>query len=130
MLANKLTNVSGSSEFFERGVVAYSNEAKVQTLGVDEKILVKHGAVSGETAIAMAEGIKKISGTDFGVSTTGIAGPTGGTQEKPVGLVFIGMAIKTESYFKRFQFAKDRLHNKERSVQAALNLLRRELIKV
>lgn len=130
MLANKLTNISGSSKYFERGVIAYSNQAKMDILNVPEATLQKFGAVSSEVAVAMAEGIKEISGADFGVSTTGIAGPTGGSKEKPVGLIYIGMATDSGSYSKRFVFSKDRMLNKERSVQAALDLLRRELIKL
>ena len=128
LLAHKLTNVSGSSEYFERGVVAYSNRAKMEILGVPEATLVRHGAVSAETAEAMAAGVRQLSGTDFGVSTTGIAGPTGGTPEKPVGLVFIGLASAERVFSKRFLFFKDRLQNKERFAQAALNLLRKELL--
>ncbi|MFQ6114283.1 MAG: CinA family protein, partial [bacterium] len=130
LLANKLTNISGSSEYFERGVVAYSNQAKLDILGVPESVLEKYGAVSSETALAMAEGVKKISGADFGISTTGIAGPTGGSKEKPVGLVYIGFSAEGDSYSKRFHFFKDRLSNKERAVQAALNILRKELIEL
>lgn len=129
LLANKLTDISGSSEYFERGVVTYSNQSKIDILKVPEEILEKHGAVSSETAEAMAEGIRKISGADFGVSTTGIAGPTGGTKEKPVGLVYIGVSTETETYCKRLVYFNERLENKGWFVQAALSLLRRELIK-
>lgn len=129
LLAHKLTNISGSSEYFERGVVSYSNQSKVELLGVPEAMLQEAGAVSSQTAVAMAEGIRKLSGADFGLSTTGIAGPTGGSKEKPVGLVYIGLASEQTSFAQSFQFFKDRLNNKERSVQAALELLRRELIK-
>ncbi|MFQ5652111.1 MAG: competence/damage-inducible protein A [bacterium] len=128
LLANKLTNVSGSSSYFERGVVAYSNQAKMDLLGVPEALLKSQGAVSSETAVAMAEGVRNLAGTDFGLSTTGIAGPTGGSAEKPVGLVFIGFAGPGTSYSKRFVFLKDRRTNKERSVQAALELLRTEFV--
>lgn len=127
LLANKLTNVSGSSAYFERGVVTYSNQAKMSLLGVPENTLETHGAVSAETAEAMAAGIRRLAGTDFGVSTTGIAGPTGGTTEKPVGLVYIGFADSTRTFSKRFVFSRDRLTNKERTVQAVLNILRKEL---
>jgi nicotinamide-nucleotide amidase len=127
LLANKLTNIPGSSGYFERGVVAYSNQSKMELLGVPAETLEKFGAVSAETAVAMAEGIRKISGADFGVSTTGIAGPTGGSAEKPVGLVYIGFAKQGGSYSKKFLFINDRITNKERTVQAALNLLRKEL---
>lgn len=130
LLANKLTNVSGSSDYFERGVVTYSNQAKVDILQVPEKVLEKHGAVSAETAEAMAESVRKMSGVDFGISTTGIAGPSGGTKEKPVGLVYIGVSTEKETYSKRLLFFKERLENKGRFVQAALSLLRKELLKI
>ncbi len=130
LLAHKLTNISGSSAYFERGVVAYSNRAKVDILGVPAELIEKFGAVSAECAVAMAEGVREISGADFGVSTTGIAGPTGGTPEKPVGLVYIGFAKAGESYSKRMLFINDRITNKERTVQAALNLLRMEVAKI
>lgn len=130
LLANKLTNISGSSEYFERGVVTYSNQSKIEILGIPEEILEKHGAVSLETAEAMAEAARKISGADFGISTTGIAGPTGGTEEKPVGLVYIGVSTAKEIYSKRLLFFKERLENKDRFVQAALSLLKGELIKL
>lgn len=129
LLSNKLTNISGSSNYFERGVIAYSNEAKMQLLRVPQDLLDKYGAVSPQVAEAMAGGVKKISGADFGLSTTGIAGPTGGTPEKPVGLVYVGLAQKERCFSKKFHFFKDRLLNKERTVQAALNLLRREILK-
>ena len=119
------SNISGSSEYFERGVVTYSNQSKIEILGIPEEILEKHGAVSAETAEAMAEAARKISGADFGISTTGIAGPTGGTKEKPVGLVYIGVSTAKETYSKRLLFFKDRLENKGRFVQAALSLLKR-----
>lgn len=128
LLANKLTNISGSSGYFERGIVSYSNEAKMQILGVQQSTLEQHGAVSAETAVEMAEGVRRSSGTDFGVSTTGIAGPTGGTKDKRVGLIYIGVATAGDASAKKFLFTKDRLQNKERFVQAALNLLRRELV--
>lgn len=128
LLSDKLTNISGSSNYFERGVIAYSNEAKMQLLGVSEKTLVAHGAVSPEVAVAMAEGVRRISGADFGVSTTGIAGPTGGTKDKPVGLIFVGMATAERSCSERFLFTRDRLFNKGRFAQAALNMLRLELL--
>jgi len=127
LLANKLTNISGSSDYFERGIVTYSNQAKMDILGVSATVLEKFGAVSSETAIAMAQGVKKNSGVDFGISTTGIAGPTGETKEKPVGLIYIGFASDSNTYAKKLQFFKDRLNNKERFVQAALNILRKEL---
>lgn len=128
LVSHKLTNVSGSSTYFYRGIVAYSNEAKVKILEVPEEIIRMHGAVSSETAVAMAEGVRKISGTDIGVSTTGIAGPTGGTTEKPVGLVYIGYADKKRSMIEKHRFVRDRRRNKERSAVAALNLVRKVIL--
>ncbi|NOY58237.1 MAG: competence/damage-inducible protein A [Calditrichaeota bacterium] len=127
LLANNLTNISGSSKFFDRGIISYSNQAKMQALGVPETLIAEHGAVSAQVAQAMAEGVRNTAGTDYGLSTTGIAGPTGGTPEKPVGLVFIGYSDANETLAKRFNFLSDRMGNKERSVAAALNLLREKL---
>jgi len=91
-IMDKLTNIPGSSGYFMGGVVAYSNEAKIRLLGVDESTLREHGAVSYAVAVEMARGVKGRFLTDIGVSTTGIAGPTGGTPTKPVGLVYIGLS--------------------------------------
>ena len=126
-VAHRLTNVSGSSQYFDRGVVTYSNTAKIQLLGVPEEIIQQHGAVSEECAKAMAAGVRRHSGTTYGVATTGIAGPTGGTDEKPVGLVWVGVATPDRVIAHKFLFTKDRLINKERFSQMALNLLFREL---
>ncbi|MCD6468762.1 MAG: CinA family protein [Thermoplasmata archaeon] len=123
LVAHTLTNVSGSSEYFDRGVVSYSNRAKMELLGVPSQVLEKHGAVSEETAKAMAEGVKLRSGVDVGVSTTGIAGPTGGTKDKPVGLVYIGVSTRDETVVKKFLFKGDRLSNKESACEAALKML-------
>jgi PncC family amidohydrolase len=118
-----LTNISGSSEYFERGVVTYSNKSKMELLGVPQKTLEEYGAVSMQTARAMAIGIKDRAKVDIGISTTGIAGPTGGTKEKPVGLVYIGIAALKNTEVKRFLFSKDRLQNKEKTCHKALELL-------
>jgi nicotinamide-nucleotide amidase len=128
LLANRLTDTAGSSAYFERGVVAYSNEAKRQILKVNKRTLERFGAVSQETAVAMAGGVRKISGTDLGLSTTGIAGPSGATPEKPVGTAFIGLAHEESISAQRFLFGGDRKTNKECCVRAALNVLRRHLI--
>ncbi|HKI77920.1 MAG TPA: competence/damage-inducible protein A [Ignavibacteriaceae bacterium] len=127
-LGNILTNVSGSSVFFERGIVAYSNAAKVENLGVNEETITEHGAVSLEVARQMAEGVRSISGTDLGVSTTGIMGPTGATTGKPVGLVYIGLCDENVCTAKEFIFGDDRLINKQRTIQAALDMIRRHLL--
>jgi len=124
LIGKRFTNVSGSSQWFERGVISYSNRSKIELLGVSEEMLEKYGAVSEQVAILMAEGIRKISKTDFGLSATGIAGPTGGTPEKPVGLVFIGFAHENDSFAEKFLFGEDRNTNRERTAQAALNLVR------
>ena len=126
-IADRLTNISGSSAYFERGVVTYSNASKVNLLGVPEDIIARDGAVSESVAVAMAEGVRRIAGTNFGVSTTGIAGPTGGSAEKPVGLVWIGFADGNSTVAKRFQFGDDRMLIKERSSQAALEMIWRRV---
>ena len=122
-LAHMLTNISGSSEYFDRGVVSYSNKAKIDLLGVPEKTLQEYGAVSEQTAKVMAIGIKERSNVDIGISTTGIAGPTGGTKEKPVGLVYMGIASSKNVNVKKFIFSGDRLQNKESTCNAALEML-------
>ena len=129
LLAHRLTNVSGSSEYMLGGVVCYSNGVKISKVGVNEKTLITHGAVSEQTAGEMACGIQKQFQSDIGIGITGIAGPTGGTDEKPVGLVYIGLALKEELTVKRFLFLKDRKANKLLSSQTALNMLRLQLLK-
>lgn len=123
LLAHTLTNISGSSEYFDRGIVSYSNQAKIELLGVPEQTLKQHGAVSKQTAKAMAIGIRERSNVDIGISTTGIAGPTGGTKEKPVGLVYIGIASLKNVKVKKFIFSGDRMRNKESTCNAALEML-------
>ena len=98
LISERITRVSGASEVFDCGVCSYANEIKEKVLGVNPETLTVLGAVSAETAIQMAEGVKRISGADIAVSTTGIAGPTGGTAEKPVGLVYMGVCTKDEAY--------------------------------
>jgi len=128
-IANRITNVSGSSEVFINGCVTYSDESKVRLLGVSEGTLKAHGAVSEEIAREMAEGIRTRSGTDFGISTTGIAGPTGGTAEKPVGLVYIGFAAPHRTEVQRHVLALDRETFKFFVSQHALDVVRREFLK-
>jgi len=124
LIGKRFTNVPGSSQWFEGGVITYSNQAKMELLNVPKDFLEKYGAVSEQVAILMAEGIRRISKTDYGLSSTGIAGPTGGTSEKPVGLAFIGFAHENDSFAKEFIFGEDRNTNRERTAQAALNLVR------
>jgi len=128
LIADRLTNVGGSSAYFDRGVVAYSNRTKVRLLGVSEDTIARHGAVSEEVAAEMAAGVRTSAGTDLGLSTTGIAGPTGGSESKPVGLVWIGYADARETVAVRFQFGGTRRIIKERASQAAFDLLRKKLL--
>lgn len=123
LLAHRITNVAGSSDYFERGVVVYSNISKTQLLGVPKLIIDSFGAVSSETAKAMAEGIKKSSGTNLGLAITGIAGPGGGVPNKPVGLVFIGLASNKPTYVREFRFQGSRSEIKEQAAQEALKLI-------
>ena len=123
LIAHTLTNASGSSIYFERGVVSYSNTAKKELLDVPDNLLKTHGAVSEAVAMAMADGIRKRSRVDIGISTTGIAGPTGGTQDKPIGLVYIGIATSKKINAEKFQFHGDRLNIKNQICQTALTLL-------
>ncbi|MGE5844381.1 MAG: nicotinamide-nucleotide amidohydrolase family protein, partial [Syntrophaceae bacterium] len=127
LIADRITNVPGSSAYFERGVVTYSNRSKTELLGVPDEIIREHGAVSREVAVLMAEGVRKKSGTDIGVSTTGIAGPAGGTDKKPVGTVFIAVSDGTRSICRDFTFKWERRRVKEITTQWALELTRRFL---
>lgn len=123
LLAHTLTSISGSSEYFDQGVVSYSNKAKKELLSIPEQLLKKYGAVSQEVAQAMAKAIQRRASVDYGLATTGIAGPTGGSKDKPVGLVFIGIAGNETVVVKKFIFSGDRLTNKEKTCTAALELL-------
>lgn len=128
LIAQRLTDVPGSSKYFVEGVVAYSNDAKQRTLGVEPILLLEHGAVSAPVAEAMAEGVRKRAGADFGLSVTGIAGPDGGSEEKPVGLVFIALSDEVQTEHRKLQIPGDRHLIRWRASQAALDLLRRRLI--
>jgi len=128
LIANRLTDVPGSSAYMLLGVVAYSNDAKRDVLGVEERIIASHGAVSKETAAAMAEGVRELAGADIGVSTTGIAGPGGGSPRKPVGLMYTGLSARCGTVTKKLQFVEDRLINKNRMTQSVLDEVRRYII--
>ena len=130
LVADRITNISGSSAYFERGIVAYSNQSKVELLGVPGELIQNHGTVSKEVAEAMASGIRRMAGTDIGISTTGIAGPTGGSDEKPVGLVWIGYSDAGGDLALKFNFGDHRTRVKERATQAALELIRRRILKI
>jgi nicotinamide-nucleotide amidase len=128
LIGDRLTDVPGSSAYFDRSVTAYSNRAKTGMLGIDAELIAGHGAVSREVAEAMAIGVRRVSGTDIGLSTTGIAGPSGATPEKPVGLVWIAYADAGGALSMKCTFGGDRRRIKERASQAALDLLRRTLL--
>ncbi len=127
LITDRLTDVPGSSVFLEMGAVTYSNASKVELLGVPDSVIEEHGAVSEEVAVLMAEGVKRTAGADIGLATTGIAGPTGGTEEKPVGTVFIALSTGEGTTCRRFLFRWNRRRIKEISSQIALNMLRRFL---
>ena len=128
LLAGTLINYPGISEVFLEGAVTYSNEAKMKRLGVKKETLEKFGAVSSQTAEEMASGIAREAGTNIGISTTGIAGPDGGTDEKPVGLVYIGLCINGEVKSKALNLFGNREAVRRRAVLSALDWLRRELL--
>lgn len=129
MISHLFTSVPGSSAYFLGSVTSYSNSVKESVLNVPAEIIKSHGAVSSECAAAMAEGVRKLTGSDFAVSTTGIAGPTGGSKEKPVGTVWIGVSseLGTETY--KIQYNGDRQRNIERSSAYALHLIRKKILK-
>src|SRR5262249_10822289 len=124
LLASRLTDVPGSSDYVERGVVCYSNRSKVELTGVPEDLIVQHGAVSEPVAPAMAAGIRTRSQVDVGMGVTGIAGPSGGTAEKPVGTVAVAVLAGSEERVRTFQFIGGREQVKFQAAQAALNMLR------
>ena len=130
LLAKRLTDMPGSSAYFTEGLVTYSNEAKERLLGVPHELLVEHGAVSDAVARAMAEGAREVSGADYGLSVTGVAGPDGGTEEKPVGLVFVGISDARDTFAEKLDltaWARSRDSIRERSTNRAFDLLRLRL---
>jgi len=129
LIGHRLTQVAGSSVYMDRGAVCYSNRAKTEMLGVSAELIARHGAVSKEVAAAMACGIRERASVSVGLSVTGIAGPGGGTETKPIGLVYVGLDDGTGRPIAReFRFHGDRHVIKQRSSQAALDLLRRWLL--
>ncbi|MEI3336281.1 MAG: competence/damage-inducible protein A [Clostridium sp.] len=128
MIASRLVSISGISDAFLEGAVTYSNEAKVRTLNVKEETLKKYGAVSEETAREMAEGMAKRTGSDIAVVTTGIAGPGGGTEEKPVGLVYIGLYYKGEVFVYKNVFNGNRQEVRTKATVRALDIVRRKIM--
>jgi nicotinamide-nucleotide amidase len=128
LIAKRLTDRSGSSEYFWGGAVVYDDQAKVGLLGVEEETILQHGAVSEETAREMVEGICRRSGVEAGIAVTGIAGPTGGTEEKPVGTVWLAARLGDETVTARRYYPGERDIVRARAAQGALDLLRRTLI--
>ncbi len=127
LIQDHITDVPGSSDYFLGGIVSYSNDTKISVLGVNPKSLEQFGAVSNEVAEEMAQGVRKKIGTDIGIAVTGIAGPGGGTKEKPIGLVYIGFADSDSAYANKFLFGNDRVINKRRSAGTALGILWKNL---
>ncbi len=130
LLGDRITSVSGSSAYFMQGYVTYSNDAKMSLLGVDPEIILKHGAVSEETAVQMADGARERSNSDIALSVTGVAGPTGGTPDKPVGLVYMGLSDKHGTIVKKLmqRYGLERQRIKLRSAYFTLNMIRLRLL--
>ena len=127
LLASRLTDIPGSSKYFKGGSVCYSNELKINDIGVDKDLIEKYGAVSEEVAESLAKNIAQKNNTDIGIGITGIAGPDGGTEKKPVGLVFVGIFYKNNLYIKRYNLTPDRITNRELTVTLCLNEIRKIL---
>ncbi len=127
-IAHKITSVAGSSDYYKGSIIAYDNSIKINILGVDGETIKKEGAVSERVVKDMAEGAMKIFGTDFAVATSGIAGPAGGTAEKPVGTVWIAVSSNTNTIAERFVYGSDRMSNITRFTMTSLNLLRKQII--
>ena len=124
LLSSSITSISGSSKVFTLGLITYSNRAKINVLKVPKNIIIKHGAVSYETCLYMVKNLYKISKTNISVSITGIAGPKGGTKNKPVGLVYIGIKKANKTIIKKYQFKnKKRNYIQKATVYRALNLI-------
>jgi nicotinamide-nucleotide amidase len=128
LIGGRITSIAGSSEYFERGSVVYSDLAKTEMLGVPPDLIEKHGAVSGQVAEAMARGMLQAAHTDLGLAVTGIAGPGGGTQQKPVGLVYTALASPNEIKTTEHRFLGTREQVRIRASQMALDMVRRYLI--
>ena len=128
LIGARLTNIAGSSGYFERGVVTYSNESKTEMIGVPAELIGRHGAVSSEVAAAMAEGIKQTARTGLGLAVTGIAGPDGGSDQKPVGLVYTALASSQGVKTAEYKFLGDREQIRMRASQMALDMVRKHLI--
>jgi nicotinamide-nucleotide amidase len=129
LLANSFTDICGASKFFQGGIVSYSNDAKMLLLDCPECLLSQHGAVSAECAVAMATGVAEQLGADFGVAITGFAGPAGGCGENPVGTIYLGMHAPGGDWSRKLTYPGPRGTVKQRSVTAAIDWLRREILR-
>jgi len=127
--ADRITDVPGSSDYFKGSVVAYSNEVKIALLGVKKATMENYGAVSEQTALEMAQGGRKLLDVDICVSDTGIAGPSGATPEKPLGLFYLGLAARDESLSQKHAFSGNREKNKRDAAEAALDMLKQYLLR-
>ena len=127
LIGHRLTSISGSSLYFERGLIVYSNSSKVEMLGVMQETIDSYGAVSDQAVREMAEGVKKIAKTDMGLAVTGIAGPLGGSEDKPVGTIFIGLSVDGEIFSEKYCFSGDRDKVKRNTSEMALDWVRRYL---
>jgi PncC family amidohydrolase len=128
LLTSRLTDVPGSSDYVDRGIVCYSNRAKTELVGVPEALIREHGAVSEPVALAMAEGVRARAKTNVGIGVTGIAGPGGGTPEKPVGTVAVAVAAQDHIRVRTFRFIGERDLVKFQAAQASMNMLRLMLL--
>ena len=129
-IADRITNVPGSSDYFKGSIIAYSNEAKIKIVGVKKETIENHGAVSALTAIEMAQRGRKLLNVDICISDTGIAGPTGATPEKPVGLFYLALATEEESLVEKQVFSGNRKENKRDAAAAALDMLKKYLLEL
>lgn len=127
LLCHKITNISGSSKYFKLGIVAYSNEFKKKLLNIPQNLLKTKGAVSAEACLLLAQNVRRLAKTDFGIGITGIAGPTGSTAKKPIGLVYVAISAAKKSLVKKFIFEGTRLSIKNQSANSALKLLEKLL---
>lgn len=123
LIANRITNIQGASDYFDMGFVTYSNDSKELYLFVPEEVIAEKGAVSSEVAKEMAEGVKETTEADVALSVTGVAGPGGGTPEKPIGTVYVGLASKDGTVVRKFLFSGDRLSIKEQTSEEALKMV-------
>jgi len=128
LVCDRITNVSGSSDYFMGGMVTYSNESKAEHLGIPSAIIKRYGAVSSQVARKMAQGVRKAFNTTFGLSTTGVAGPTGGTRRSPVGRVFIGIASGKRTWVRKLDLKGSRREIREKAAEESLEFLYQILI--